>query len=111
MRLFSFKGWIRHWRRRKRYKAIRHVASMSTVPNATGDEIFIVGTPFTLKWAVFDCPCGLGHKLTVNLMKSQWPRWKAAIEEGRLSLRPSLIVDDHPCESHFWLINNTVRWL
>ena len=111
MNRFSFMKWIQRWRRRKRYSAIHVVASMSDIPQALDEEIFVVGASGSFKWAVFDCPCRLGHTLTVNLMKSHWPRWKASIAHGCVSLRPSVIVDDHPCQSHFWLTANKVQWL
>jgi len=105
MRIWPFRYW-RRTRVKRRYKIIKFLASLSDVPDQVGNDIYIVGTSGTSKWVVFDCPCGEGHKLTVNLMKSSYPRWRMKMSRDGISLSPSIVVTDHPCKSHFWLESN-----
>jgi len=92
------------------FSSVSFVDSMSMVPDDLRDVIYIVGTVNFPKWAVFECPCGQGHRLTVPLMKSVSPHWMLQIRRGRASLWPSVSVDDDPCSSHFWLRANRIEW-
>jgi len=60
-------------------------------------------------WAAFDCPCGRGHRLMVNLDQTRRPVWRVASRHP-LSIRPS--VDDvtplRRC--HFWITNGRITW-
>ena len=99
------------WRRRKsahKYSSVTFIDSLPDVPANTGNVIYIVGSVSAAKWAVFNCPCLKGHKLTVNLMRSSYPRWSLKITRKKISLSPSIIVTDYPCQSHFWLRSNEV---
>lgn len=95
---------------RPRYSKVAFVDSMSSVPDEPGMTIYIVGTSKLPKWAVFDCPCERGHRLTVPLMRSVSPHWTLRVRRGRASLSPSVSVDRDPCTSHFWLRDNRVEW-
>ena len=83
---------------------------MSRVPDYLENDIYVVGHPDGPKWAILDCPCGRGHRLTVNVMKSGYPHWNLRLRRGKASLTPSVVVTDHPCHSHFFLESNRVRW-
>ena len=99
------------WVRQKsihQYSGVKFVYSLPDVPAQVGNHIYIVGSSVATKWVVFNCPCSKGHNLTVNLMKSRYPRWTLKLSGNKVSLNPSIIVTDHPCRSHFWLSSNQV---
>lgn len=72
---------------------------------------FIVVTPSKEpKWALFKCPCGCGHVITLSLASGRTPQWQVRLEEG---LYPTL----HPsvrqlkgCYSHFWVKGGRIHW-
>jgi len=109
--IFS-KFWRRFRRVRHRsahqYSGVKFVDSLPDVPAQIGNDIYIVGSSKAAKWVVFNCPCLKSHKLTVNLMKSNYPRWTLRLSGKKVSLSPSIVVTDHPCKSHFWLKSNQV---
>lgn len=107
----SLREWWYRLKRRHRYARVKFVDSMSEVPVRTANAIYVVGPRTTPKWAVFDCPCARGHRLTVNLMRSGYPHWIPKMADDKVSLTPSIAVTDHPCQSHFWLDRNCVRWV
>jgi hypothetical protein len=61
--------------RRKRYTAIRVVERVSDVPENTKDLIYIVQRGGVQQWAILNCPCRSGHKITVTLRKHDDPHW------------------------------------
>ena len=91
-----------------KYKNIHIVASLSDVPNDTEDDIYIVQSGKTRKWVVFRCPNNCGHRVEVNLMKVRYPFWRLTLDRKKVSLYPSVVVND--CDAHFWLRNNGVLW-
>ena len=98
--------FFRRRRSIRQYSAVKFVNSLPDVPNEVKNDIYVVVSKKTAKWIVFDCPCFNGHKITVNLMKSNYPYWKFRFFLKKISLSPSIIVTDHFCRSHFWLESN-----
>lgn len=90
------------------YKSIHFVASLSDVPSYTGDDIYIVQNKKTNKWVVFKCPNNCGRRIEVNLMKVRYPYWHLIIKRKKVSLHPSVVVNE--CGAHFWLRSNGVLW-
>lgn len=61
------------------------------------------------KWAIFNCPCGCGEKLFLNLMSSHSPRWRLSVSaNNEFSIMPS--VDARKCGSHFFITKSRVIW-
>lgn len=90
------------------YSGVRYVQALSQVPQDTGNDIYIVGSGGSYKWAVFKCPNSCGKRVEVNLMQSRYPRWQLKVRRNHVSLYPSVVVTD--CGAHFWLENNDVEW-
>lgn len=107
-------NWRNLWRRRPeygpRYERTVVVSSMSDVPDETGKNIYVVGSLPNAKWVVFNCPCERGHQLRVPLMQTASPRWKLRMTRSKVTLFPSVSVDNDPCTSHFWLNDSRVEW-
>ncbi|MGD9729583.1 MAG: DUF6527 family protein [Nitrospiraceae bacterium] len=61
------------------------------------------------KWLYFQCPCGCGEIVCLNLMRSQSPKWRIELNRiGQYSVFPS--VDSQTCGSHYWIRNGRVEW-
>lgn len=61
------------------------------------------------RWAVFQCPCGCGELVAVNLDKRSGPHWRLLRNEDSISLIPS-VWRESGCRSHFIIWKNRV-WL
>lgn len=96
--------------RRSHYSDVKVVERVSDIPAKTGSSIFVVERNGQHQWAVFDCPCRRGHRLTVSLRKDDYPHWTARQRGARVSLQPSLWLTD-ACRSHFWIRDNKVTWV
>jgi len=63
----------------------------------------------TPKSLVFQCPCGCGDVISLNLMRGSTRAWRLSISRGgRLSLSPS-VDRTTGCRSHFWIIDGEVH--
>lgn len=95
----------------RRWRIVGCVDSGDAVPETLRRRgVVLVGTAQRPTWAAFDCPCGSGHRLLVNLNSRQHPHWQ--LDSGpRLSLRPSIdsITGDRRC--HFVMEKGRVRWV
>lgn len=103
------------WRRlhvgRPSLAGLHYVDSPADIPDRLGpNEFVIVGSGEHPKWAVFDCPCGRGHRLMVSLQRSHRPHWRLELGAYGPSLWPSVdSVTSYRC--HFWLRDGVVRWV
>jgi hypothetical protein len=87
-----------------------YVESMAAIPVVLPRHmIAVVKTPNQFKWAVFECPCGHGHRLMLNLDKRHEPTWTLA-QADPPSLRPS-IDSQGQRRCHFWLREGYVNWV
>jgi Family of unknown function (DUF6527) len=98
------------WFKRKRYTGIRVLERVSEVPEDTDSLIFIVRRNGNPLWAVLDCPCRRGHRLSVNLRVNDNPHWTIREEGPFVTIHPSLWYKDE-CRSHFWITKNEVKWV
>lgn len=72
--------------------------------------ILIVGPKDNLKWVKFKCPCHCGAIISLNLMKSYYPRWTIKeLKENKITINPS--VASTTCQSHFWVRKNKIFWI
>jgi hypothetical protein len=95
--------------RRRRYSGLRVVKRMSDVPAETGSLIYLVERNGRRLWAVLECPCRLGHRLSVSLQASDNPHWTLKSKGNLATIHPSLWYRDQ-CRSHFWITRNQVKW-
>lgn len=94
-----------------RIRTTRCVEDLCDAQTPKEDEIIFVGSSKARKWAVIRCPCGCGHVLNVNLMRTHRPHWTLQLHgEGTITMLPSLWVKDAKCRSHFFLHRNRIVW-
>lgn len=71
--------------------------------------IYLIGPRTTPKWALFTCPCGRGHEISLDLTRRTFPRWRV-VDSPRPSIRPSVRLDDAPW-CHFLIRDGRVWWV
>ncbi len=103
------------WRRRRitapRLDRVERYASQAELPECLPrHQLAIVGAPRKPKWLVFECPCGEGHRLQVNLSVARYPNWRLIDAEAGPSVFPSVDFDASERRCHFWIRDGRVRW-
>ena len=58
---------------------------------------------------LFQCPCGCGDVVVINVDRAAGPAWRLRLSDGSLSLMPS-VWRTTGCKSHFILWKNQVWW-
>jgi len=104
-----FKKWwspIKTWK----YQGVKILASVSDIPQGSlGRDIYLVSRDGKNRWVIFDCPKGHGKRIEVNLMQSVKPFWDISMDNGKISLYPSVAVSAKNCSCHFWLKQNVAQ--
>lgn len=73
---------------------------------------FLVAAEARRKWLVFDCPCGSGHRILLNLDRSRRPFWTLRVaEDRRFTLDRSVDYRDHCRTCHYFLSEGRVEWV
>jgi len=84
----------------------------------TGDEIpedipkygaVVVASGGRPTWIAFDCPCGRGHRIMLNLNSSRRPLWVIR-KSTPLTLSPSIDDSGGGRRCHFFLQAGKVQW-
>jgi len=62
-------------------------------------------------WALFRCPCGCHHVISLSLQRTQYPSWTVQMNlSGRPTVYPS-VKQVKGCRSHFWIKDGRVYWV
>lgn len=95
----------------RRWKVDARVDSVSDIPERIARRHAVpVGTPTFDKWLVFDCPCGRGHRVMLNLDPHQRPRWRIS-DTYVLDLRPSVDEISRVGHCHYVVRAGRVHWI
>lgn len=98
------------WWRRKRWQIAARVDAADEIPARIPDRrAILVGAKREPKWLVFDCPCGGGHRLMLNLDRARHPRWTIT-DQTPLSLRPSVDARNGARRCHFVMRGGRIHW-
>ena len=89
------------------------VSDMDEVPqHISARRAYLVATATRPKWLVFDCPCGTGHRIVLNLDRARRPVWTVRLSKrGTLTLRPSVNYRDERRKCHYVLLDGQVKWI
>jgi hypothetical protein len=75
----------------------------------SGSIVAVFQSHGKLKWAYFNCPCGCGNQIALNLMDTNYPAWRISCRTKKdFSIAPS--VDSTTCGAHFWIRHGKVNW-
>lgn len=75
------------------------------IPKELGDGVLYISEKY--KTAAHKCMCGCGTKIVTPLKPGFW---KLSVQNGLVSLAPSIGNWNHPCQSHYFITRNAVRW-
>jgi hypothetical protein len=70
----------------------------------------MVGTQSDPKWLAFDCPCGTGHQIMLNLDRRRTPCWTVA-DTRKLTVRPSIDSRQSERRCHYLIREGKVTWV
>lgn len=70
----------------------------------------VVGTQAFAKWLVFDCPCGRGHRVMLNLDDGRYPHWSYSARMP-LTLVPSVDEKSEFGRCHYIIRSGRVFWV
>lgn len=98
-------------RRRRAFDSVRRVASESDARLAARNDpaTLVVVDRHGLRNVVFQCPCGCGETVSINVDPAAGPSWRVRINAGDLTLMPS-VWRTSGCRSHFILWSSRVWW-
>jgi len=73
-------------------------------------KIYLIGKP-EAKWvAIFQCPCGCGESVYLNLLSDARPCWHFWTVGKKISFHPS-IWQKNGCKSHYFIKDGRVKWI
>jgi hypothetical protein len=111
MRLRSLGKLWRRLRRRRAFKHVVFVESMTSLPDRLASDIYVVRRAGFDRRAAFECPCTCGRRIDLNLVRSQEPHWSITVRDGKVSIHPSVWLAASPCGSHFFVRDSKVTWV
>lgn len=92
------------------FDKIRQLTKTPSNDQIEGKEFVVVAVGNKKYWALFQCPCGCGHIISLSLQKIHWPSWTfKASRNKRPTLSPS-VWQNTGCKSHFWVNDGRVFW-
>jgi hypothetical protein len=74
------------------------------IPEMLEEGKIYISEPYAT--AVHKCCCGCGHKVVTPLSPTGW---RLTVDDGCVSLYPSIGNWSFPCRSHYWIKKNHVR--
>lgn len=106
-------GRIRWWQwiPRPTWRVVGRVGDGDEIPDRLPKRgVVIAGTPAQPKWVAFDCPCGRGHRILVNLDRRRRPVW-SMVRADPLTLKPSIDYGSAEHRCHFVLQGGKIKWI
>ena len=70
----------------------------------------LVGPASAPKWLAFNCPCGAGHQIMLNLDRRRTPSWTVANTRW-LTICPSIDAHGPARRCHYFIRQGTVSWV
>jgi hypothetical protein len=89
----------------KRETALTH-EFVEYFPDKLKDGTIYVSIPFAT--AVHKCCCGCGNQVVTPLSPTDW---KLIFDGRSITLDPSIGNWNFPCQSHYWIRCNSVKWV
>ena len=97
--------WLLFWR----WRMVGIVEDADLVPDKLPPRgAVLVGSAARPKWVVFDCACGQGHRIMLNLDEGRYPNWRI-VETSPLTISPSIdYAGRRNC--HYFIRGGRVQW-
>ena len=58
--------------------------------------------------ATYLCPCGCCNQIHIAFNKYLW---NIIDKDGKVTIRPSILSDNLPCKSHYFITENHIDWV
>ncbi len=87
-----------------RIKSVTH-QFVDYIPEELSDGTIYVSIQFAT--AAHKCCCGCGRKVVTPITPTDW---RLIFDGDTISLDPSIGSWSLPCQSHYWIVKNRVRW-
>lgn len=100
-----------HWIPWPFWRLVAIVEAADEIPERVPRRgVLLVGTHVQPKWLAFDCPCGSGHRVMINLDANRRPCWRF-LGSRLLTISPSVdsCMADHRC--HYLITRGRVVWV
>ena len=78
---------------------------VKNVPEVIEDGVVYVSVEYAT--AIHKCCCGCGKEVVTPLSPTDW---QLCFDGKTISLYPSIGNWSFPCQSHYWITNNEIRW-
>ena len=78
---------------------------VDTIPEKIEERMLYISIDFAI--IIHKCCCGCGQKVVTPLSPTDW---KFIYDGDSISLLPSIGNWSFPCQSHYWISENTVKW-
>ena len=78
---------------------------VEVVPKELEDGVLYVSNAYST--TVHNCACGCGNKVTLPINPA---RWRYLCDAERISLWPSVGNHSFPCQWHYWIEQNEIKW-
>ena len=88
----------------KRRTKLRH-EFVESIPSNRKEGVVYVSVRYAT--VVHNCCCGCGNKVVTPLSPTDW---KLTFDGDTISLYPSIGNWNFECHSHYWIINDKVKW-
>lgn len=69
----------------------------------------LVTAPGRIKWIIFNCPCGTGHRIMLNGDQARRPYWGITSTKP-LSIWPSIDFQGSDRRCHYFIRNGRTHW-
>jgi len=78
---------------------------IENIPKELEDGILYISMGYAT--AIHKCCCGCGNEVVTPFSPTDW---QLQFDGKTISLYPSIGSWSLPCQSHYWIINNEVKW-
>lgn len=78
---------------------------VDTIPGSLEEGRIYISKRY--RTAVHRCCCGCGLEVVTPLNPA---KWRLTEDDAKVSLHPSIGNWSFPCQSHYWIDHNQVRW-
>lgn len=109
------RGWIHRglrWTRRNPcWEASGAAEAADLVPAVIPHQTAVlVGAASRPQWLAFDCACGTGHRIMLNLEQTRKPSWKL-MSRRPLTVKPSIDYHGPDRRCHYYITKGRIQWV
>jgi len=109
--LFGRESQRQHREPDVRYNSLTVLAKTPSNENVGEKDFITVVFQNKPVWALFRCPCGCRHVISLSLQRIHNPHWNVSkSSSGRPTVYPS-VWQKKGCHSHFWIKDGRVYWV